>query len=109
MKIVSGAKHARLQALQQRTARELEDAEKLAAERLTTINRLRSERDQARDAKPTTPLQQSQPVFGDVELRRQLHLARRTIRELDERVGQMQDSHIADTRELHDFRQKGTS
>ncbi|MEH0629890.1 hypothetical protein [Streptomyces stelliscabiei] len=50
-----------------------------------------------RDEKPDGPVQQPKPAQGDAELRRLLNLANRTIRELDERVGQLQDSHIADT------------
>ncbi|UUU21680.1 hypothetical protein [Streptomyces sp. DSM 40750] len=107
MKLISGAKYAALQTKLQRTEKNAEDAEKLAADRLTTIGRLRTERDQLRDAKPNSPVQQPQPMLGDAELRRQLGLARRTIRELDERLTEMQASHIADTRELHDLRQAG--
>lgn len=105
MKIVSGAKHAALQTLQQRTARELEAADKLSAERLATITRLRAELEQLRDSKPTTPLQQPRPPVGDAELRRRLNLALRAVGELQRRLDDMQASHIADTRELHDLRQ----
>jgi hypothetical protein len=107
MRLVSAAKYARLEAQQQRTARELEAAEKLAAERLATITRLRSELDQARDARPDSPLPQAPAAPGDVELRRQLHLAQRTVREQGLRLDDLQTSHIADTRELHDLRQGG--
>lgn len=105
MKIVSGAKHAALRALYERTARDLEAADKLSAERLATITRLRAELEQLRDAKPTSPLQQPQPALGDAELRRQLYLALRAVGELQQRFDDMQASHIADTRELHDLRQ----
>lgn len=105
MKIVSGAKHAALRALYERTARDLEAADKLSAERLATITRLRAELEQLRDAKPTSPLQQPQPALGDAELRRQLYLALRAVGELQQRLDDMQASHIADTRELHDLRQ----
>jgi len=46
---------------------------------------------------------------GDAELRRQLDLARRTVGELQRRLDEMQSSHIADTRELHDLRQGAAS
>ncbi|NUS22724.1 MAG: hypothetical protein HOV92_00650 [Streptomyces sp.] len=105
MKLVSAAKHAALQTLQQRTARDLEAAEKAAAERLATINRLRAELEQARDTHPDSPLPQPPATPGDVELRRRLNLALRTIREQDARLDQLQTSHVADTRELHDLRQ----
>lgn len=109
MKIVSGAKYAALEARQQRTARDLEAAEKVAAERAATITRLRTELEQARDAHPTTPLPQPPTTPGDAELRRQLALAQRTIREQATRLDDLQTSHIADTRELHDLRQGAVS
>lgn len=105
MRLVSAAKHAALQARCDRTARELEATEKLAAERLATINRLRAELEQARDTHPPSPLPQPLAAPGDVELRRRLNLALRTIREQSDRLDGLQTSHIADTRELHDLRQ----
>ncbi|MEU3283156.1 hypothetical protein [Streptomyces antibioticus] len=107
MRLVSAAKYAALQTLQQRTAAALERAEKLAAERQATITRQAAELARLRDAHPDTPLPQPLGVQGDAELRRQLDLARRTIRQLDERVVELQRSHVADTRELHDLRQNG--
>lgn len=105
MRIVSAAKYAALRAGYERTVRELEAADKLSADRLATITRLRAERDRLRDDHPDTPLQQPEPVLGGAELRRQLDLARRTVGELQRRLDDMQLSHIADTRELHDLRQ----
>jgi hypothetical protein len=105
VKWVSGAKHAALRALYERTARDLEAARKRDAERQATITRQAAEIARLRDEKPDGPVQQPKPAVGDAGLRRQLGLALRTIRGLDERLGQMQDSHIADTRELHDLRQ----
>lgn len=104
MKLISAAKYAALEVKQQRTARELEAAEKLAAERLATITRLRAELEQARDAKPDSPLPQPPVAPGDAELRRELNLAKRTIREQGARLDDLQASHVADTRELHDLR-----
>lgn len=109
MKLISGAKYAALQTRHQRTARELEDTEKLAAERLATINRLRAELEQARDAHPDTPLPQPLAAPGDAELRRQLALAQRTVLQQSVIINSLQTSHIADTRELHDLRQGVTS
>ncbi|MBC2903199.1 hypothetical protein [Streptomyces cupreus] len=109
MRLVSAAKYAALQSLQQRTARDLEAAEKLAANRLGTITRLRSDLAKAEDGSPATPLPQPEAAVGDAELRRRLQLAERTVRELTERLGQMQATHEADTRELHDLRQGVTS
>lgn len=109
MKLISAAKYAALQALQQRTARDLESAEKVAAERLATITRLRADLAKAEDSSPVSPVPQPEPTAGDAELRRQLQLAERTIREQAQRLDDLQASHIADTRELHDLRQGGTS
>jgi len=105
MRLVSAAKYAALATRQQRTARELEAAEKLAAERLATITRQAAELTQLRAAKPDEPDPAPRTPQGDAELRRQLHLAKRTIRGLQERLVDMQMSHVADTRELHDLRQ----
>lgn len=109
VKLISGAKYAALESRLQRTVRQLEDAEKLAAERLTTITSLRAELAQARDRNPDSPLPQPPAVPGNAELRRQLGLAQRTIRELGQRLDAMQASHVADTRELHDLRQEAAS
>lgn len=109
MRIVSAAKHAALRTRYENTAADLEDAKKLAAERLSTITRLAAEVSRLRDAKPGTPLQEPKPASGDAELRRQLNLARRTVGELQQRLDDMQASHIADTRELHDLRQGAAS
>lgn len=105
MRIVSAAKHAAVLARLDRQARDLEAADKRDTERLATIQRLRDERDRLRDAKPDSPVQQPRPVAGDAELRRQLYLALRAVGELQQRLDDMQTSHIADTRELHDLRQ----
>lgn len=105
MRIVSAAKYAALQSRYERTARELEDSDKLVARHVATIGQLRAELDQQRDRKPDGPVQQPKPAVGDAELRRQLNLAQRAIRVQAERLEQLQLSHIADTRELHDLRQ----
>lgn len=109
MKWVSGAKHAALQTRLQLATKELETASKRDAERQATITRQAAEIARLRDEKPDSPVQNPKPAVGDAELLRRLNLANRTIRELDERVGLMQDSHIADTKELHDLRQGVTS
>lgn len=105
MKLVSAAKYAALQTRYERTARDLEAAEKLAADRLATNTQLRAELAKSRDEHPDGPVATPAPVQGDPELRRQLALAQRTIRGLSERLDAMQASHVADTRELHDLRQ----
>ena len=105
MRIVSAAKHAAVLARLARQARELEAADKRDAERLATIKGLRSEVDRLRDEHPDSPVQQPKPPVGDAELRRRLNLALRAVGELQQRLDDMQTSHIADTRELHDLRQ----
>jgi hypothetical protein len=109
MRLVSAARHAELQYRYERMAEARENADKLAAERLSTITRQAEEITRLRDARPDTPVRESRPVQGDAELRRQLHLARRVIAELSQRLDDVQASHIADTRELHDLRQGGAS
>lgn len=105
MKFVSGSKHAAVQTRCNSLIRQLEEAEKRDTERLAVIGRLRNELDQQRDRKPDGPVQQPKPAVGDAELLRQLNLAQRTIRVQAEQLEQLQTSHIADTRELHDLRQ----
>jgi hypothetical protein len=109
VKLISGAKYAALQARLQLTMKELENAEKLAAGRKATVDRQAAELARLRDEKPDSPVQHPRPAAGDAELRRQLGLAQDTIRGLHERLDQMQVSHIADTRELHDLRQGAAS
>ncbi|UJV42025.1 hypothetical protein [Streptomyces sp. AMCC400023] len=105
MRIVSAAKHAAVLARLARTAKELEDTKKANAEQATTITRLRNELDQQRDRKPDGPVQQPKPAVGDAELQRRLNLALRALSEMQDQIDQLQTSHIADTRELHDLRQ----
>lgn len=96
------------QALRARYEQTIEDRDKavnLAAERLDTITRQAADISRLREELPDGPL----PLKGDAELRRQLHLARRALAELQQRLDDLQTSHIADTRELHDLRQGATS
>lgn len=97
--------HQALRADYRRVVEERDEAVKLAAERLSTITRLAALVDDLRDQHPDGPVRQPQPVSGNVELRRELALARRTVAQLEERLSAMQTSHVADTRELHDLRQ----
>lgn len=107
MKFVSAAKYAALRADYERISRDLKDANKRDTEHLATIKGLRSEVDRLRDEHPDSPVQQPKPPVGDAELRRQLNLALRAVGELQQRLDDMQTSHIADTRELHDLRRRG--
>lgn len=109
MKWVSGAKYAAAVAGQQRALKELDAASKREAAHLATITRLRAELDQQRDRTPDSPVQNPKPAQGDAELRRQLNLANRTIREQADQLERLQDSHLADTRGLHDLRRGVTS
>lgn len=105
MKLVSAAKYAALRQRYEQTVEARDKAEKLAAERLSTITRLAQQVSHLREDKPVTPLREPEPVQGDAELRRRLALAERTIRNLAAQLEGLQASHIADTRELHDLRQ----
>ncbi|MFE3031522.1 hypothetical protein ACFXKY_07725 [Streptomyces canus] len=109
MRLVSAAKYAALQLRLQRVEQAREKAEKTAAERQATITRQAEEIRRLRDERPDSPVETPAPVRGDAELRRQLDLARRQLRELGARVDDLQASHVADTRELHDLRQGVTS
>jgi chromosome segregation ATPase len=105
MRLVSAAKYASLKRRHDHVTRERDDAQKLAADRLSTINRLQNELSRLRDEKPEGPVPMPRLSVGDVELRRRLALAESTIRGLSERLDDLQASHVADTRELHDLRQ----
>ena len=105
MRLVSAAKHAALQTRYERTLRDLEAAEKRATDRQDTINGLRAALAKAEDRHPSSPLPQPEPAVGDAELLRRLRRAEDTIRRLTGQLAQMQASHEADTRELHDLRQ----
>lgn len=109
MRLVSAAKYAALKTRYERTAAALEKAEKLAADRQAANSRQAAELERLRDRHPEAPVFQARPVQGDAELRRQLNLARRAIRELAEQIDGLQTSHVADTRELHDLRQNGAA
>lgn len=102
---VSRTRYQDLRSMYEHQVQRREDAEKLAAERLSTITRQAEEITRLRDNRPDAPVRQPRPSQGNAELRRQLDLAQRTIRALSERLDDMQASHIADTRELHDLRQ----
>lgn len=102
MRLVSGARYATLQIRYQRTAKNLEDAEKLAAERQATITRQTAEITRLRDARPDAPVQQPQPVLGDAELRRQLHLARKAMAALDEQCRTLQNINEVQARQLRE-------
>lgn len=104
MRLVSGVKYADLQTRYQRMADAREDADKLAAERLSTITRQAEEITRLRDSRPTTPVREPQPVQGDAELRRQLHLARRAMASLDGQCRGLQSSNEAQAAELYDLR-----
>ncbi|MFK0018250.1 hypothetical protein [Streptomyces sp. NPDC090798] len=109
MRLVSGAKYADLLYRYQRVTEAREQAEKLAAERLSTITRQAEEITRLRDHTPDTPLPQPRPVQGDTELRRQLHLARRALASLDQQCRTLQSSNEAQVQELRDLREGSTS
>lgn len=88
---------------------ERDEAVKLAAERLSTITRLSAKVSRLHDEKPAAIVAAPLPVPADTEVRRQLQLARRALADMQQRLDQLQASHVADTRELHDLRQGATS
>ena len=109
MRLVSGARYDALNTRYQTVCDAREDAEKLAAERLSTITRQAAELTYFRDQNPDAPLPYPQPLAGDAELRRQLRLARQAMAALDQRCRGLQTANIALTREIHDLRQGGAS
>ncbi|RPE40217.1 hypothetical protein EDD90_3253 [Streptomyces sp. Ag109_O5-1] len=88
---------------------ERDDAVKLAAERLSTITRQANEISRLRDEQPDRIVAAPPPARGDAEVRRQLFLTQRALADMQQRLDDLQTSHIADTRELHDLRQGATS
>lgn len=107
MRLVSAAKHAALTTSYQRVARQRDDLAQLAKDRLSTINRQAEEITRLRDAKPSTPVREPEPVHGDAELRRQLALERQAHASLDEQCRLLQSSNEAQIRELYDLRVNG--
>ncbi|MEV5957245.1 hypothetical protein AB0M11_26350 [Streptomyces sp. NPDC051987] len=98
-----------LRARYERTAEARDEALKLAAERLSTITRQAAQIDRLRDERPDAVVVAPRPLPGDAELRRQLLLANRALAEMQQRLDDLQRSHIADTKELHDLRQGAAS
>ncbi|MFI6251462.1 hypothetical protein [Streptomyces sp. NPDC051016] len=98
-----------LQNRYRRVVEDRDDAVKLAAERLSTITRQAGEISRLRDEMPDRIVSPPPAVQGDAELRRQLHLARQAMAGMQQRLDDLQTSHIADTRELHDLRQEAAS
>lgn len=85
--------------------RRRQDAEDKLARQSVTIERLQSQVAHHDDEHPDAPVPTPKPTQGDAELRRQLHLARRALAHLDRQLTDLQTSHEADTRDLHDLRQ----
>ncbi|MFF7130037.1 hypothetical protein [Streptomyces sp. NPDC008240] len=81
-----------------------QEAEQQLAEKDAAILRMQSLVSHHRDEHPDTPIQHPQPVQGDAELRRQLALARRALRDLTARLDEAQAANVALTAELHDLR-----
>lgn len=106
---VARPRSAALRACYQQVIGERDEAVKLAAERLSTITRQAAEITRLRDHTPDTPLPQPRPVQGDMELRRQLRLARQAMASLDQQCRTLQSSNEAQARELRDLREGSTS
>ncbi|MDX3759291.1 hypothetical protein [Streptomyces sp. AK02-04a] len=106
---VARPRYAALRARYQEVVEERDEAVKLAAERLSTITRQAAEITRLRDRTPDTPLPQPSPPAGDVELRRQLRLARGAVASLDSQCRTLQSSNEAQAQELRDLREGATS
>jgi hypothetical protein len=105
MRLVSASKYVDLQYRYQRASEAREAAEKLAAERLSTITRQAEEITRLRDTMPDSPVQYPRPAEGDAELRRQLHLARRAMASMTQQLDDLQRANEGLTAELQDVRQ----
>lgn len=100
MRLVSGARYAALQARCQQVTEARDEAVDLAAKRLSTITRQASELSYYRDQNPDAPLPYPRPADGDVELRRQLHLARQAMAALDQQCRELQRVNELQDRQL---------
>lgn len=104
MRLVSAAKHAALRTGYDLMVKQRDDAARLAEERQATIARQAEEIARLRDSRPDAPVSQPRPQSGDVELRRQLQLARRAIAVLEQQREESQRANESLTAELLDLR-----
>jgi hypothetical protein len=81
---------------------ELDDARLLAARLTAVVETRQAFDDQGRPVDAAPPVRRD---AGSARLRRE----RAIVRKLEQRLSEMQLSHVADTRELHDLRQKGAA
>ncbi|MFI5473141.1 hypothetical protein ACIA6D_23240 [Streptomyces cacaoi] len=81
---------------------ELDDARLLAARLTAAVETRQAFDDQGRPVDAAPPVRRD---AGSARLRRE----RALVRKLEQRLSEMQLSHVADTRELHDLRQKGAT
>ena len=109
MMLVSGARYDALNARYQTACEGREEAEKLAAERLSTITRQAAELSYFRDQNPDAPLPYPRPPEGDAELRRQLHTARKAMAALDEQCRTLQHVNEVQARQLREHAESGVS
>lgn len=86
----------------ERLQAELDDARLLATRLTSVVESRQTLDDQARPIDAAAPARREGP---SARLRRE----RDRVRKLEERLSDMQNSHVADTRELHDLRQKGSA
>lgn len=106
MKLISAAKYAALQTRYQQVIAQRDKAQELAAKRLTTITRQAEEITRLRDLKPDGAVRQPQPVQGDVEVRRQLHLVRKAMAALDLQCRDLQHINEVQARQLRERSEK---
>jgi hypothetical protein len=106
MSLVSGARYDALQTRYQQVTEARDEAVELAAERQATITRQAAELTALRDQSPASPLPQPRPMQGDVEVRRQLYLARQAMAALDEQCRTLQHVNEVQARQLRELAEK---
>lgn len=103
---MSRSKHAALQARYEQAVEKREAAEKLAAERLSTITRQAETITRLRDGRAETAVREPQSPRGDAELRRRLRLSEEARRSLDEQMRPLQAANEAMAAELRDHAER---
>lgn len=106
MKYVFRRKFADLQGRYQQVIAKRDEAEALAAERLSTITRQAETITRLRDGIPDTPVREPQPAQGDAELRRLFRLSEEARRKLDEQLRTLQAANEAQAAELRDLSER---
>lgn len=109
MRLVSGTRYDALNTRYQQVIEQRDDLAELASKRLATITRQAAELAYFRDQNPDAPLPYPKPAGGDVELRRQLHLARRALLAQQEQLASMRQANESLAAELRAVREGAAS